>query len=172
MTSCGGPAPAPTGDTYLTEWNRRLPEYLAAASESQRQALEDGVVTASEYEKAYLAYVGCIEAGGVTILSMERDKDGLIESMAVRGPTPDDDASAIVEECNREEYFYILLGWRTALSPDDSDALLLRRVAECLQLRGYQVPDEPADMVEISTAVNSDDAGAREAIVACADEAQ
>ncbi len=169
--ACSPSASTPDpGVNFGEAWKARLPEILAVASEAQRQVLADGVVESAEYERAFLAYRACIEAGGVIILSLERDDDGVIQGMAV-GDGTSGDASVVVSRCDEEHFRYVAEGWRVGLHPGDSELQQLARVAHCLIDQGFDVPPNPRDNAELLAAMPGDDP-AHKAYLDCVDSVQ
>lgn len=171
IAGCGSSDPGPSEITFGEVWQARLPDILAVASESQRLALSDGVIDASEYEAAFLSYRSCIEAGGAVILTLERDEKGVIKLMAVADGSSSG-AQALVAGCDEKHFRYVAEGWRIALDPDDSEVRQLARVAQCLKEQGYEVPEQPADNAALLSALSAAGKAAHDAYLDCVDTVQ
>lgn len=173
IAGCGTSAtPTPSSQTFGEAWQARLPELLAKAPEEQRAILVDGVVEPAEYERAFLAYRTCIEDAGVVILALERDDNGLISMMSVADGSAAEGAEAVVTRCNAAHFVYVAEGWRVALNPDDSERQQLIRVASCLNLQGFSVPEEPADNAALLSALEDDGEAGHDAYLECVNLSQ
>lgn len=144
--------PSPTPPTYADEWKSLLPKALGEASEFERELLEDGIVTAEENERAQAAYIDCLEAAGLNLISVEIDDNGLLESLAYGSSANRSEAIArerIELECQAEFYSLVEAGWFAVVRGGDSDEAYLARISRCLRGRGHDVPASPATGQEL-----------------------
>lgn len=96
--ACGGAASSSTGDVLRD---------LAARpglSEFQRQLLEDGELTFSEYERAVRGFVSCLEAQGYEANHVEIDEDAGF-TITVAWPEGIDPATSEAERDGCEEEY-------------------------------------------------------------------
>lgn len=171
----GACSPGPSGtagsDSYGAQWQRRLPAVLEAASEFERQILNDGKVTSAENDRAVLAYVACIEDAGVAIVQLERDADGQIETLSVGGGEDEDaDPSEVVDGCKAEFYQFTPDGYHAALHPDWTEQTLIQAIAECLRDRGVTVDASVTTQDELLRA--AEEQGRRSDLGECSSEVQ
>ena len=143
FAACSGGDSVPSPSTQLDDWQSRLGSILPETSEFQRAILEDGSVSEAEHERARLAYVGCIEDAGVTVVDLELDEYGQIDALTVGGgEDPENDPSPIVDECKAEFYVHVAEGYRLGLHPDRTEESLLADLSECLRELGYEMPSD------------------------------
>ncbi len=137
FAACSGGDSIPSPSTQLDDWQSRLSSILPETSEFQRAILEDGSVSEAEHERARLAYVGCIEDAGVTVVDLELDEYGQIDALTVGGgEDPENDPSPIVYECKAEFYVHVAESYRLGLHPDLTEKSLLADLSECLRELG------------------------------------
>jgi len=160
-TGCAPTASSPSADpdSFLGEWQNRLPAILEQASPFERELLSDGTVTPAEHERAQLAYVDCIEQGGVRITSFATYDNGLVREASFSMER--DDVEAILADCESLHYTYVPEAYRISLTPNDSAAKVAARTARCMADAGIEVDPSPADVGVLAQSVLTDpDAGA------------
>ena len=138
--------------TFKGEWLARLPGILENASEFERSILLDSEVSASEHSEAQRAILGCLDRAGVTVLEFAVDRHGLVQSASFA--LGEDAAAAIpLDRCESTFYRFVPEAYRIGLTPNDSNAALAKRVADCLIAQGYDVPEQPPEFHALSREV-------------------
>lgn len=158
VAACGW-HPSPTPQTLADEWASLLPKAIDQASEFEREILEDGVVTAHENERAQEAYLECLEAAGLRLISVEVDDDGILQSLTYQSGADPSEAVAqqrIELECQARFYSLVEAGWLAVVMGGDSDEAYLARISRCLRARGHDVPPSPATGQELLDGTSED----------------
>lgn len=130
---------------------------LVGASEFQRELLEDGLLTDSEYERAGLGLVECLRAGGVVVANPEFGAQGF--SFSTRDPLPSGQAEfdRVFDACYEEYFSLVEFAWADQTAPsEEEEATFYRYVAECLGDNGVLV--DPTDPSSLATANDEDPA--------------
>lgn len=126
-----------------------MPAILKDASEFERAILEDGEIGAAEHERAQLAFLDCLERAGVEVVEFDTDENGLVRSASyVLGE--DAGADIPLNRCVESFYRFVPEASRIALTPNDSNATMAQRMADCMIARGYDVPAGPVDFHAVS----------------------
>lgn len=137
LTACG----SATEDETLSEGQieRLAGEAEAAGYVEQSSILEDGTVTAEEYEVAVDNYAGCVEEYGYTVSErVTSPVDGLLlEYVTDVGGFDQDEASANIQACSERHVPYVE---RAYLGSHEArmDGPLLRALDACVSERGVQ----------------------------------
>jgi hypothetical protein len=118
------------------------------ATEEQRPAIADGVVTATEYETAMLALAQCMTANGLAFYEEPHwdDSGSRIAFQYVGGASRDEAAasSAIYESCRRQFSQEIEQIWQAQTTPSEQQLQQARAaLGKCLQDAGFDLPDDP-----------------------------
>jgi len=147
-----------TADLPLTrqQWIAQL--IAEGGSEAERPYLEDRVVTEAEREAAYLAYLDCLEAKGIEVLSYELKPDG----DTIHADPGDLDEAAedeLHDGCRAEHYNVVGIVFVEQNAPTaEQEAEWWREAGECMRDLGYDIPDDPTmvDLMEIAPFEASD----------------
>lgn len=134
---------------------QRLPTLMDSASDSERAALEDGVITFAEYEGATLQAVGCLAEYGMGVVSPPHltspPREGLFVGgrgqyryapvRSGEGVTGDDVIAA--QGCLNEFSSVLQAVWMEATTPTVEEINEAREeVAACLRMKGFQIDSE------------------------------
>ena len=167
--ACGGERPVPE----QREHPRVDPSVLAAQTSGyQRQALADGVVTFAEYERAVLATIDCLKAGGLTVEGPTPRNNGRLLDFSFGaerkpGESPADADTRILQisnKCDDEFRLDIDKVWtqQNLLTPAQRDVQRAQLI-ECLRDAGSDIAVD-ADEEEVFKAAieDRDSEGVRE----------
>lgn len=131
------------------------PALLAAMPEAQAQILEDGSVDDSEFERAILGLVACLEATGFVVTDVSIDSTGwsLGYQSAFDDPAKDDAAYDICYTADVEhvEAYYLAERQPSAEERERERTGMI----DCLHDAGIEVRDD-ADWGEIQSAIPQD----------------
>jgi hypothetical protein len=127
----------------------------------QAEILADGVVTASEYERAALATKTCVEDEGWETGELEVGLDGFTLTFTVNWPTASDaaqeaalsdDASGSFGRCANDFLDHVEIAYATAQVPTGSERIqMFRDLTDCLAKAG--IPDVPTGITDEELAV-------------------
>jgi len=159
LCSCATVRDPADGLTRMEEWQSQLPETRELASEYEREALTDGLVTAEEHEAGFSAMVRCIGEGGGRVGAPSRDQRGEIADWSAIGD------QKVIADCQRRFFDFIQVGFNIALNPDLTPGALMRRMVDCLENAGitYLPADaeegDLADLMRQVTRLDGDSSG-------------
>lgn len=127
-----------------------LPEAIPLEiSDYQTEVLSDGVVTFTEYEKAFLDTIACLRDGGVRASDPIPSHDGRFLTYDIGFWPPDTPSSVITEaealndSCVAEYLDAIALKYSYDNQPSASEQTETRLEAiECLRKEGYDISDD------------------------------
>jgi hypothetical protein len=148
LVACSGkPAapPTPTSPVDANLWNTAW----EMASDSQRPAFKDGVVTFDEYEAAALSTVQCLNDSGLQG-EAPFDEHTRVYGVGARwqssGSREDDKKKqAAAAACYAEHWNAISQGWSAQNQPTERVLQQARSaLGTCLRNAGLSVPDPPA----------------------------
>lgn len=145
---------------------------LASTTDFQADLLEDGEVTASEYEKALLAQRACVEEAGATPGELY-DTGNQERTFDYEVTAADEARLAVVQEaaelCLGEYFVDVGRVWAHQQLLTASERQELQpKVVQCLTNAGVRVPSD-ADLDKIAVILRSDDSNA-ELARPCIDE--
>lgn len=154
------------------------------ASEPERAALADGILTFDEYERAVLASISCIQDAGFNIVSTPPTKSptlpvwvydvsksqpgyrltprGRILYAATGGAYEPAQAALIVQRCKQDHSDSVEFLWTEHTAPTEADYQALRvAVSSCLRDRGIEAPVRPSaeDLLRIAYPPNGEAEG-------------
>lgn len=120
------------------------------APAEQQEAIEDGVVTTAERERAYLAFLSCMESQGLRTVRYELNVHGGDQIEQDSGSLSPEQVDNITRSCRSTYYtvvgvVYEYSNRRTVAE----EAEHLERIAECLRGNGVEVPNA-ADLDEMT----------------------
>jgi len=137
------------------------------SSDFQLSLIEDGRLTFSEYERATFETLTCLEMGGLQIghssvagligadaPGPRLDRRGRYEYgiTGAQGSRPED-AMKTVAKCSAEYSDIISFFWAARVVPSEQEFIQARqKLAACLRLAGYDVPEHPsgADLMRVA----------------------
>jgi hypothetical protein len=143
--------------------DRPLPEGLGdalkATSAFQRNLLQDGELTYSEYESSVLATVQCLKDRGVTISVEPRLVPGKrLEFAYETSEANDASASSAYDDCYREYENLVDIVWYRQNAPSQQQLDAARAaLADCLRKAGVDLPEHPTstDFRRLATVGNT-----------------
>jgi hypothetical protein len=148
LAACGGKPAAPPTPKVTVDANLWKAAW-EIASDSQRPALEDGVVTFDEYEAAALRTVQCINEGGMQG-EAPFDEHTRVYVVGARWRSSgsregDQQKQAAVAACDAEHWNAISQAWSAQNQPTEQVLQQARSaLGTCLRNAGLSVPDAPA----------------------------
>lgn len=125
----------------------------------QRSILEDGVLTFPEYEQATLAFLSCVEDGGVIVRHVEADQYKEGPELTSRGqyrfslylpnregkPAAVDEMRGLENRCGTEFTAVIQQLWAEHIAPSEKELAAAREaLAVCLREQGLDIPEPPS----------------------------
>jgi hypothetical protein len=139
LTACGSGTPSGQG-----ELPAYVESYMASATDFQRAAIEDGTVTAAEYEAAVLATLQCAEEQGILHSTPVLTQGGVSAPKwrYVLGPWPEDqdaEFQSAFDQCF-DDYQSVVVGvWVQQEGPTGEELIdAQERIAQCMRERGLE----------------------------------
>lgn len=140
-------APEPQPGTFGNRLPDSMLEFIAAdATDEQRPAFDDGIISFEEYERAVLSTATCLTDAGVQN-GPKLEADGFTYNLGITTPdSPEGEAQyEEARRCQRVHMFAIEAAWLTQHQPTEAEIQAAREaLAVCLRELGIDVPDNPS----------------------------
>lgn len=139
--------PAADG-TFVLIAQTDLVELLKNTSDFQRGVLQDGNLTITEYETAFLGFQQCIAAAGISFYKTPTlTALGRYDYLLLYPPDQVDAGKAAHAKCSAEYIDRVSQAWSRRDNPKAAEVLARARRAmrDCLRAGGVNAPDEPVE---------------------------
>lgn len=132
---------------------------IGSRSDIYELALDDGVVTADEYERAVLQIVECIRGAGFSITGPTWSEGH--DYLTYRYSVPVDGDATKASECENGPAGAVLMEWSTMVMAEiDANPEIWREFAECLSdLAGRRIEYEGPEDQEVLTEIFNSELG-------------